>query len=145
MIRLGITEAVELTKTVTELVKKGVTLELQERIAELREAVLNVKDEVLSLREQNQDLRAKLAAQESWEARAAGYKLITAPGGALVRHSPGPPEHYACPRCYEAHKISILQDRRVMSGAFDCKECSASYNVKLHKPLPPIGARGDWS
>lgn len=56
---LGISDALELTKKIGDLVKAGATLGLQETIVELREAVMNAKDEVLRLREDNQDLRSQ--------------------------------------------------------------------------------------
>src|SRR2546421_492671 len=105
----GINKVVDLSRTVAELVKKGMTLELQERITELRAAVLDAKDEVLALREENQDLRSKLGQQEQWEQRAAEYTLVTTNGGAVVWHTAGPPEHFACPACFEAKKVYILQ------------------------------------
>jgi hypothetical protein len=143
---LGISDAVELTRTIAELVKKGITLELQERITELREAVLNAKDEVLSLREQNQALRGRVAEQEGWEARAAKYTLITAPGGAHVYRTEGPPEHFACPRCFEGRKIHILQDKHTISGTFECPECGKGYSVNTRRSLPPMSMNpGPWS
>lgn len=127
---LGISEAVELTRRISDLVKAGITLELQERIADLREAVLNAKDEVLRLREENQDLRGKLGEQEQWTARAAAYTLIETNGGAIVWHTPGPPEHFACPVCLEKKTVNILQDTRTYSGAFRCPGCGKTYPVR---------------
>ena len=133
----GISEVVTLTRTIGELVKKGVTLELQEKITELREAVLEAKDEVLSLREENQALKSKLAEQESWNARAARYTLVTTIGGAHVYQTDGPPPHFACPRCFEEQKVRILQDRRVIAGTFGCSECGKEYPVYERKSISP--------
>jgi hypothetical protein len=126
---LGISDAVELTKKIGELVKAGVTLGLQETIVELREAVLNAKDEVLHLREENQSLKAEASKKAAWADIAAKYTLGQAPGGAIVYRTDGPPPHYACPRCFEDQKRAILQDRRVASGTYDCPECKRDFNV----------------
>jgi ribosomal protein L37AE/L43A len=126
---LGISDAVELTKKIGELVKAGVTLGLQETIVELREAVMNAKDEVLQLREENQAMRLKASEKAVWEATAAKYTLVAAPGGAMVYRTEEAPAHYACPRCYEEQKRAILQDRRVASGTYDCPECKRNFNV----------------
>ncbi|WP_072390352.1 hypothetical protein [Hyphomicrobium sp. CS1GBMeth3] len=48
-------------KDIIDLVKKGSTLEAQERIVELREAHLNLREEVLRLREENRLLRDRIA------------------------------------------------------------------------------------
>jgi hypothetical protein len=136
---IGISEAVELTGRVAELVKKGATLEAQERIAELREAVLNGKDEVLRLREDNQQLRQKLQEQEGWDKRAAQYQLVKAIGGAMVYRFSGNPEHYACPACMEAKRVNVLQDKQVLTGAYQCPGCKADYRVGPNNvPRGPI-------
>jgi hypothetical protein len=126
---LGISEAVELTKKVGDLVRTGVTIGLQETIMELREAVLNAKDEVLRLREENQALRAKAAERTAWTEIAANYTLVKARGGAMVYETGGPPPHFACPRCFAEQKIHILQDEVDWTGRFKCPDCESEYLV----------------
>jgi hypothetical protein len=126
---LGITEAVDLTKRIADLVKAGATLEAQEHIVDLREAVLNVKGELIQSREDNQRLREQLAEKEIWEQRAAKYTLIQAPGGAVVYSGQEPLSHYACPRCFEKRQIQILQDGRNAAGSFKCSGCDKSFPV----------------
>jgi len=139
---LGISEAVELARTIGELAKKGITLGLQEKITESREGVLNAKDEVLALRQQNQDLQGALQAQSDWQARAAAYKLVTTNGGAVVWHTRGPPEHFACPACFEAKKIQFLQDPDNYAGTFNCSGCGKTYPVRPSHSMaaqkPPV-------
>lgn len=134
----GIKEALDLTKLVGELVKKGVTLEAQERIADLRQAVLDVREELDSVREENRQLKQQVTEQDRWQERAARYTHVVAPGGAHVYHSDGPPPHYACPRCFEHREISILQDQRVMSGEFLCPGCDRRFAVDPERPLPDL-------
>jgi len=47
-------------KDIVELVKKGATLEAQEKIMELREGAIELQEENLALREQVKDLRQQL-------------------------------------------------------------------------------------
>jgi hypothetical protein len=148
---LGISDAVELTKKLGELVKAGATIGLKEAIMELREAVLNAKDEVLSLRAELQAYKVKDLEAHSWKEAETKYPLVKAPGGAMVRKTAGPPEHYVCPRCFEDRKIYPLQDKRVMSGDHACPGCGRSYPVDLPKRLPPMvvqapgsGSPEDW-
>lgn len=57
------------------------------------------------------------------------YELITTEGGAVVYKSKTEPAHFACPNCYK-DEISILQDRRVVSGIFDCPRCKNTFPIK---------------
>ena len=126
---LGISEAVELTRKIAELAKKGITLELQERITDLREAVINAKDDAINLRDEIQALKAKVRAQEDWDSRMAAYTLIEAAAGAMVYKSQGPPEHFACPACIERRSIHILQPQNNWNGLCVCPSCTTGYRV----------------
>ncbi len=127
---LGISDAIELTQKLGELVKATATIGLKETIMELREAVLNVKDELLKLREENQSLKETLLARDEWKSRSEAYVLTLMPGGATVYRSEGPPEHFACPRCFESRQIQILQDRRNRAGSYQCPGCNYSFLVQ---------------
>ena len=140
---LGISEAVDLAKQVAELVKQGITIDLQERVMDLREAVLNAKDEVLALREENRHLRDRLHEQQSWRERAAKYQLVTAPGGALVYCTEGPPPHYACPSCFERGETFPLQDRGLSNGVSECPSCKQGFNVNIRQPITAPDVRLD--
>lgn len=126
---LGISDALDLARKAGDLVKAGVTIDLRETIMDLRQAILNVKDELLQLREENQVLKAAALEKTVWSETDSKYTMIVAPGGATVYQTDGPPPHYACPRCFGEHKRSILQDRRVASGTYDCPECKRDFNV----------------
>lgn len=71
----------------------------------------------LDLQGENRTLKDKLREQEVWTARASKYELVVAPGGATVYRSKESPQHYACPVCYEAKQIQILQDGRAVARA----------------------------
>jgi hypothetical protein len=148
--KLGISEAVELTKKLGELVKGAATIGLQETIMELREAVLNTKDEVLRLREENQELRAEVSEKSAWDEAASRYQLIATPTGGTVYHTEGPPDHYACPTCYASRKIIPLQHCGGDSVFYKCPQCEATYPVRETKQrqaaLPQVirGGPNSW-
>lgn len=50
----------ETMKTITDLAKKGMTVELQEKIVELREEVIGLKEENITLRDENLRLRQQV-------------------------------------------------------------------------------------
>jgi hypothetical protein len=146
MAGLGISEAMELARKATELVKGLATIGLQETIMDLRQAILNVKDEMLRLREENQALRTQVAEKSSWDESAAGYKLIATPTGGTVYHTEGPPDHYACPTCFASRKIIPLQHAGGSSVAYQCPQCKAMFPIQERqarsKLEPPTGRGG---
>jgi len=136
---LGISDAVELARKVTELVKAGATIGLQETVMELREAVLNAKDEVLTLKADLQAFKAKELEADTWQQTEGSHPLVTAPGGAVVRKTAGPPEHYVCPRCFEDRKVYPLQDKRIITtGESGCPGCGRGFLVALPEKPPRI-------
>jgi hypothetical protein len=137
-VTLGISDAIELTKRVGELVKGAATLGLQETIIDLREAVLNTKDEVLRLREENQALRSQVAGKSAWEETSARYKLVATPTGGTVYETEGPPAHYACPSCFASEKAIPLQHMGGDSYAYKCPKCQAHYPIREPKPRPQV-------
>lgn len=68
--------------------------------------------------------------KDKWEERTKNYRLTETPGGAVVYQSTFEPRHFVCPSCFEKKQISILQDRRVVGGVFDCPSCKAPYRIK---------------
>lgn len=142
---LGITDAVDLTKRIADLIRAGATLEAQEKVIDLREAVLNVKDELIQSREDNQRLRAQLAEKEGWEERAAQYVLTRTQGGAVVYAREAPLSHYACPSCFEKRQVQILQDQRTATGTFKCPGCDKPFPVNPVERSEQINFPSEWS
>lgn len=58
---VGLTEATHIAWSLTDLVERGATVELKEKILELRQRLADSRDEFLSLREDNLDLQAQQA------------------------------------------------------------------------------------
>lgn len=117
---LGISEAVELSGRVVELVKKGATLELQERIMELREAVLNVKEELLALRDENTELKRVAAEREQLIFDGAVYWLDDGEGG-----QEGP----FCQKCHDADgkTVRLQKCQPDYSYKWTCTVCRMHY------------------
>jgi len=123
---LGITDAVELTRKIGDLVKAGATLGLQETITELREAVLNAKEEVLRLREENQTLNAKLAFAGSMKYQAPYY--INVGGG-----DRGP----YCGTCWDAERLAIHLIER-QRGYWQCRRCEDQVEDSTAEDPPDV-------
>lgn len=100
-----------------------------DQVAGLHDMLFHTQQQLLGLQQENADLKRQVAAAQSWEQRAAQYSLVKSSGRALVYRFSGQPEHYACPNCFETSRISILQDRGVAAGLWDCPACSQSFNV----------------
>lgn len=127
--KLGITEAVEISGRILDLVKKGVTMGLQEEVMNLREAVLNAREENLALRQSKHELTERIAELERKDAQLRNYELVQAVGGAMVYRSAQGLEHYACPKCMEERRVSILQDHNPYNGHFRCPHCQNEFAI----------------
>jgi len=91
---LGITDAIDLSGRVIEMIKTGATMELREKIMELREAVLNVKEELLTLREENAELKREAAQRGTLKFEDWVYWL----------HEDGTRDGPFCPKCQDDEK-----------------------------------------
>ena len=114
---LGITDAVSLSGRVLELVKQGVTLDLQERIMELREAVLNAQEEVLRLRAELSELRRTANDREQ----------LTFDGSLYWRERSDGKEGPFCQRCFDvdAKVVRLQPNLPGMSHKWVCIGCGA--------------------
>lgn len=116
---LGISEAVDLSGRIIELVKKGATIELQERIIELREAVLNAREELLSLRQENAELKRSTAERQHFTFDSEVY----------WRERDGKRDGPFCPTCYDSTAKTIrLQPLGPGFGfKWTCNVCNGAY------------------
>lgn len=106
-----------------------------DQITKLQDGLFHTQQQLLSLQQENESLKRELTGVEAWDSRAAQYTLVSTPGTAMVYHFSGEPAHYACPNCFETRRISILQDRRVVSGSWDCPSCSKSFRISRPRPM----------
>jgi hypothetical protein len=101
-----------------------------DQLGKAQDILFNVRDTLSDLQDENRTLKDKVRDEEGWNARAAKYRLVIAPGNATVWHSTDPIKHYACPVCFEAKQIHILQDTKI-NGQWQCpsSNCKAFYSV----------------
>jgi hypothetical protein len=93
-------------KDIADLLKKGLTLEAQEKIMELRVAALELQEENLKLRERVKQLECKLAISRNlvFEANAGLY---------WTQKPDGSREGPYCAVCYDEHgRLARLHDGR---------------------------------
>ena len=112
-------------KDIMELIKKGSTIEAQEKIMELREAAIDLQEENQELRQRVNDLEEELREKNNLEYENGVYWLYTEDdaGDLLNRHGP------FCQRCRDVNsKLVRLQD----AGPFEwnCYECGKCYDKK---------------
>lgn len=114
---------------IVELIKKGSTLEAQEKIMELRETALELQEENLRLKERIGDLEATLKVKGSIIYENNAYWL------AEGENKDGP----FCQRCYDAEKTLIRlhkarfqrpSDRQWSIGG-KCRKCGGEHEVTM--------------
>ena len=100
---MGITETMA---TITELAKKGLTVELREKIMDLREDVIALKEENQELRSDNLKLKQQIKkfskGEQCPKCRKATWELIAS--------KPHP----------------ILKDLGMLERTYECSECGFS-------------------
>jgi regulator of replication initiation timing len=119
-----------------------IDIESQQRINAALKEVGNIQDRLFHMREdqfrlqtENEQLRKQLKEKENWESQKKQYPLVKTSGGAVVHKFIGTPEYYACPSCFSKETIQILQDKRNLSGKFDCPGCTVSYPIEPFRPV----------
>ncbi len=109
---------VETAKTLGELAKKGMHVDLQEKIIQLREEALELQEENLQLRNENRELREKVALQETVHFKRRVY------------WRDGDETPY-CPYCWEKSKTLIHLSGPSKASSrpdlFVCQECRITY------------------
>ncbi|WP_439531622.1 hypothetical protein [Marinobacter adhaerens] len=105
------------------------------KVGEAQDALFQMREEMFRLQEENRLLKDSIAENENWEKRLSAYELAETSGGAIVFKSTSGVDHFACPSCAEKREIQILQDRRVVSGDYDCPGCGKSFPVKPRKQI----------
>jgi len=108
-------------KEIAELLKKGATLEAQEKIMELREAVMELKDESHALRSKVRELEEALSERDSVSFEGAVYwrYLENEAGDPTDRDGP------FCPRCYDVDGKLVRMHGDAQG--WRCKHCNRWY------------------
>jgi len=107
-------------KEIVDLVKKGATIEAQEKIMELREAAISLQEENLNLREELRELKAKLALKKELNFDGSVYWQ----GGGDERDGP------FCPSCNDS-KSKLIRLQEYFDKQWRCKVCHTRYKRKI--------------
>ncbi len=106
-------------KDIVDLIKKGATLEAQEKIIQLREACIELEDETHAQKKKIRELEDALRFKDSLNFKAPFY------------FSDKDAEPY-CPRCWEKDRAGIHLGSKIQDDYIyvrPCPECKASYKV----------------
>lgn len=122
----------------------GRVVEAITRVTEVQASLLGAQQALMDSNAEIGALKATIAQHDAWEQRAAVYELWTSPGENMVMRFKGTPIHYACPNCFEAKKVSVLQDKHLHSGDWECKPCNVSYKVDRARPYETITYKSDF-
>jgi predicted RNA-binding Zn-ribbon protein involved in translation (DUF1610 family) len=115
--------------------------EVIDKLGDAQDTLYQLRDELLNVQTDNADLKRQIAEADEWTGTAAHYEMVKTSGGAIVYKFKGSPEHYACPNCMGAKRITPLQDNRTSSGKYRCTSPScngAEFPVDPQKPLPSL-------
>ena len=111
-------------KDIVDLLKKGATLEAQEKIMELRKAALELQEENLRLRTRVSDLEGQLGLADTMAFRKPFYYRSD-------------DEHPHCPVCWEKDKTPIhLKGPEGDAEWFTCPVCKWCCHVKPDHHIP---------
>ena len=109
---MNFTEVRSILESLTELVKKAATLDLQEKIVSLREYIIALKDENITLKEENQTLKLQLEASQEFVLKEGLYWK----DGDTVPF---------CQKCLDGSRKRIRL--QVWSDGWKCFECDNYY------------------
>lgn len=113
-------------KEIFEIIKKGATLEAQEKITELREVVLKLQEENLIFKQRIAQFEKQLELSSKLTFKYPFY---------FIEDDNNP----FCPRCWESDKktIHLTGPINTPSGdRYDCPECKIQYIPDRKTPSP---------
>jgi regulator of replication initiation timing len=110
-------------KTITDLLKKGLTLEAQEKIMELREAAVELKSENAALKDQNAKLKNKLSLKAKTVFERPYYFVLAG------KTKEGP----YCQRCFDKDQ-DLIRLQSFGNGTWICCECKSKFFDKNFVP-----------
>lgn len=103
-------------KEIVDLIKKGATIEAQEKIMELREAALGLQEENFTFREKIRALEDELKVKKQLKFERTAYWL----------HNGHQKDGPFCQRCYDVQNILVrLQN---YGSSWFCVACNQSYD-----------------
>lgn len=112
---MNFTEAKSILESLSKLVKKAATLDLQEKIISLREYIISIKDENISLKEENQAIKLQLEAKQDFVLK----------NGLYWKEGDNVP---FCQKCLESSRKPIHLQH--WADGWRCFECEKYYDMK---------------
>ena len=100
-------------ESLTDVVKKAATLDLQEKIVILREYIISLKDENISLKEENQTMKLQLEASQ----------VLTFRNGLYWKEGDNVP---FCQKCLDGLRKRIRL--QIWADGWKCFECDKYYD-----------------
>lgn len=110
-------------KEILELVKKGATVEAQEKIMELREFAIELQEENLQLKEDIAKLKSEAKLKE----------VLTFKDGVYYQESDDELIGPFCPKCHDSDKkqIRLHEFEGMYTGKlWNCRNCKSDYERK---------------
>lgn len=114
-------------KDIIELLKKGSTIEAQEKIMELREGALALQEENIKLKERISELESELNKKKEMQWEAPFYWVV------VDKTKEGP----FCQKCYDSDG-KIIRLQKIEEGNWHCKLCNNNYFEASYKPKDPV-------
>jgi hypothetical protein len=114
-------QALSLVGSITELVKKGATIELQTTIVSLKEAVLALKEENIDLKEKVNELKRMSSQKQSVKFERPNYYIISTDG-----EKDGP----YCQVCYDDQKSTLVRLQDFNEGMWKCGSCKNTFRTE---------------
>lgn len=121
---------IETSKDIYELVKRGATIDLQQRLLQLREEAMSLQEENLLLTQRIQDLEEQLRISTELEYDGSLY---------WIKKSDTENEGPYCQRCYDSdRKLIRLQSGGGRPNTYEwtCLGCDKHYGRRMPLNLP---------
>lgn len=115
----------------------------QQRRSEFLSALFDAYDALFRAQEERSTLLARIRELESLAAMRERYKLVSLGAANVVAYAPkqpepGEPPHYLCGNCFNAGKVSYLQ--QTLHGPnvhkYRCNTCTEELTIETGRPRP---------
>jgi hypothetical protein len=124
-----------------ETAVKEKVIELGGIIIDLQQQASTILMEQHKLIDENNTLLQKIKQMENWKKTKTQYELAEVSAGIFVQlhdkaEHGGEPSHWACERCFQDQKRSVLQLQFETAGSrtFMCHRCKNSIEVSFNNP-----------
>ena len=124
-------------KDIIDLLKKGASIEAQEKIMELREGAIALQEENSKLKERIKELESELNKKKEIQWDAPFYWII------IGKSKEGP----FCQKCYDTDS-KFIRLQSIEKGNWHCKTCKNNFFEDSYKPtnstIGVVRSRNRW-